>query len=223
LRWDASPGKEIRIASTFAVAGASGMSRNIIQQGEQSMKGTHFLRHLGGVAAMAAISLPAFAQGAGFHVPTFDGTYLGTVQCDGISNQAAPTPFKTTNNVTVTLANDTANVCGRWDAHQFPIFYEAPIYVRDAKYARGTIGFATSTRGYENGSALGAYYIGYSEVGQGTFQKDFSNTILLDAISTVLSDQLLSPNAPYAPYSLTCTWKLKKVAVPPATPCNPPI
>jgi hypothetical protein len=172
-----------------------------------------------GIAAALATS----AAGATPPVPAppFDpaGTYTGTVKCWGPADQPVATKFKSSDNVTVTIAGNVALVCGRWgNASALP--YKGAFFP-NKDGSRGTFGFATVLDGGGEGMIADLNYV---ETGQAEVEGDHEhkwksdNGVVLEGDSTVLSGRDLGSTIGQEPYSLTCEWKLKKA---PATtlPC----
>jgi len=145
------------------------------------------------------------------------GTYAGTVKCEGAADQPVTKEFKSTDNVTVTIAGNLAAVCGRW-GNPAALPYKGA-YFPDKDGSKGTFGFAAVVDGAGHGLIADINYVetGQAEIeashDKGKHKQPSANSgIVLGADSVVLSGRDLGTVAGQEPYSLTCEWKLAKAA-----------
>jgi hypothetical protein len=153
--------------------------------------------------ALAAVLVTASA-GAAALTANPDGTWVGTVKCDGKFQGPAFSKMSLTIPITVYVYTDYAVVVNRFGGQfgvplDYPIFYIGAYFPDAPAATKGTLGFG--------------YYpddpnppIPYLETGQAKLEMKKDGSVKLDGKSYALGD---SPNGAV---SASCDWKLNKTS-----------
>jgi hypothetical protein len=155
--------------------------------------------------ALAALLVTASASATALTANP-DGTWLGTVKCDGKFQGSAFSKLSLTIPVTVYVYTDFAVVVNRFGGQggvpvDYPIFYVGAYFPDTPTATKGTLGFG--------------YYpeapnppIPYLETGQAKLEMKKDGSVTLNGKSFVLAD-----SDPYnGAVSASCDWKLNKTS-----------